>query len=169
MRTPDASADNPVEPIVGLLEQHRVEYMLIGGQAEVLMGGGRPTYDIAYARDPDNLARLASALQGIHPKLRIPGGDVPLPFPIDARFIEGNPALTLTTDIIDVDLLGIVEPIGDYSTLLERHETFHAFGYEIKTIELDDLIRVKEHIKRPKDVASLDVLRRLKASREGTR
>jgi len=52
--------------------QHRVDYAVVGGVALILQGSARTTLDldICYARNPDNLARLAAALQPLHPRLR---------------------------------------------------------------------------------------------------
>jgi predicted nucleotidyltransferase len=55
----------------------------------------------------------------------------------------------------DLDVLGYVAPIGDFTELMKRHEVHPAYGFRIKTIGLEDLIRVKQHICRQKDSESL--------------
>lgn len=70
------------------------------------------------------------------------------------------------TDVEALDLLGHVEPIGDYEALLDRAEVVDFVGESIKIISIDDLIRVKEHINRPKDQDSLFQLRAIKQVRE---
>jgi predicted nucleotidyltransferase len=62
-------------------------------------------------------------------------------------------------------MLGFVEPIGDYEVLLKHAETYHLGDLEVPTIALDDLIRVKEHIRRPKDRDSLFKLQAIKQLR----
>jgi hypothetical protein len=55
---------SPLERFCALLAEHDVEFIVIGGQAEALMGSARVTYDvdICYRRTPTNLDRLARAL-----------------------------------------------------------------------------------------------------------
>ena len=65
-----------LEKFASVLVRHRVEFLVVGGQAEVLMGSPRVTYDtdLCYRRDPKNLERLASALRELKPfPPRIPG------------------------------------------------------------------------------------------------
>ena len=57
---------SPLERFCAVLAEHGVEFIIVGGQAEALMGGARVTYDVdlCYRRTPDNLERLATALAG---------------------------------------------------------------------------------------------------------
>lgn len=68
------------EKVLDLLLRHGVRFIVIGGQAESIMGSPRLTYDadLCYQRTADNLERLASALQEINPTLR--GAPPDLPF-----------------------------------------------------------------------------------------
>jgi hypothetical protein len=43
---PDGSATTPFRRILDLLWEHDVEFIVIGGQAEMLMGSPRVTYDV---------------------------------------------------------------------------------------------------------------------------
>jgi hypothetical protein len=77
------------------LTDHQVRFSVIGGVALIARGVNRSTddLDIAYARDRENLARLAAALAPIHPRLRgVPPG---LPFVLDgleaAKRAAGRP------------------------------------------------------------------------------
>jgi predicted nucleotidyltransferase len=164
----DASASGSLRRIIDVLEMHGVEYMLIGGQAEVLMGSPRITYDtdIAYSRETDNLARLAAALRALNAKLRVSGTAVELQFPIDERSLALGNNFTFTTDAEDLDVLGYIAPLGEYPDLLPNHEVHTAYGFAIKTIGLDDLIKVKQHVARKKDSESLYQLLAIKRVRE---
>lgn len=152
--------------VAKLFAQHGVEYIVIGGVAESLMGSPRPTFDIdlCHRRTPENLERLARALKELHPTLR--GAPPDLPFILDARSLALGNNFTFTTDVESLDLLGHVEPIGDYEALIENAEDEVFAGQPIKVIALDDLIRIKEHINRPKDRDSLFQLRAIKQVRE---
>jgi hypothetical protein len=67
--TPDASAP---ERFCVLLADAGIEFMVIGGQAEALMGSARVTYDVDLCdrRTPENLERLAAALRTLKLTLR---------------------------------------------------------------------------------------------------
>ena len=163
------SSRSPIEELIDLLAQEGVEYLVIGGQAEYLFGSPRVTYDIdlCYKRDAQNLEHLARALKRINPRLR--GAPPDLPFALDGRSLALGSNFTFTTDLGPVDLLGWVEPIGAYEQLIERAETYDVVGRRVRTISLDDLIRVKQHIKRLKDQESLVQLLGIREIREQER
>jgi predicted nucleotidyltransferase len=154
--------------IAQILDRHAVEYIVIGGQAEILMGSPRITYDVdlCYSRTPQNLQHLASALQEIQPTLR--GAPPGLPFIIDARTLEMGSNFTFKTPIVDLDLLGWVEPIGDYHALKKNAIQLNIGDMDISVIDLDDLIRIKQHVGREKDKGSLLQLLAIKKIREET-
>jgi hypothetical protein len=128
---------------------------VVGGQAEVLMGSPRVTYDtdLCYRRSPENLERLAAALQEIKATLR--GAPADLPFVLDARALAFGNNYTLNTSLGPLDLLGWVEPLGTFESLLPLSETYTVGELNLRTIGLEDLIRVKQHIGRAKDRDSL--------------
>ena len=75
---------SPLERFCALLAEAGVEFMVIGGQAEALMGGARVTYDVdlCYRRTPENIERLARALNRLRLTLR--GAPPDLKFRIEA-------------------------------------------------------------------------------------
>jgi hypothetical protein len=158
-----------LEKIIALFDRHHVEFLVVGGQAEILMGGARVTFDtdLCYRRTTENLERLASALSEINPSLR--GAPADLPFQLDARALAFGNNYTLNTDYGSLDLLGWVEPLGDYESLLTHAETYSVRGIPVQTIGLEDLIRVKQHIGRSKDRDSLLQLLAIRAIRNEQR
>jgi len=151
---------------VRLFEQHGVEYLIAGGQAEILHGSARLTYawDFCYRRSVDSLERLATALKETHPRLRNAPPD--LPFTLDGKSLALAENLTLDTDLGPLDLLGYMEPVGVYEDIEERAEVYELGEYRVKAVSLDDLIRIKEHLGRPKDRESLLHLRAIRQVRE---
>ena len=167
---PDDQTPSRLESICTLLARHGVEFLVIGGQAEYLFGSPRVTYDVdlCYRRTKENLERLAGALKELNPTLR--GAPADLPFVIDARSLALGENFTFNTSVGPLDLLGWVEPLGNYDELIKHAETYPVGGEHVRTISLDDLIRVKEHIRRPKDRDSLFQLQAIKRLRqEGSR
>src|SRR5438128_1626512 len=135
---PDASEQTPLEIAAALFARHGVEYIVINGQAENLMGSPRVTYDtdLCYRRSKENLERLAAALRELSPTLR--GAPPDLPFKIDAVSLALGSNFTFRTTIGDLDLLGYVEPIGGFDELLASSEEAQLDDAKIRMIGLDD-------------------------------
>lgn len=157
------------EPIVRLFRKHGVEFIVIGGRAESLMGSARITYDtdLCYRRSRENLERLADALKELHPKLR--GAPPDLKFHIDANALALGSNYTFETELGSLDLLGYVEPIGDFEQVEKHAESYEFADAPLRVIGLDDLIRVKQLIRRPKDQDSLTHLLAIKRIRDERR
>jgi hypothetical protein len=54
-----------------------------------------------------------------------------------------------------IDLFGWLEPIGIYESLLPGCESYTVGDLTLRTIGLNDLIRIKQHLGRAKDRESL--------------
>jgi hypothetical protein len=147
------------------LSDAQVKFVIIGGLAITIHGSSYVTFDLdfCYARDAENLRRLAIALQPFNPKLR--GAPVNLPFRFDHETLRGGLNFTLTTDVGELDLLGEVIGIGDYSKAVEVSMPVELFGRSFAVLTLDALIVSKKAAGRPKD---LQVLPELEALREAT-
>lgn len=158
---------SPLLRILDVLWKHDVKFVLIGGQAEAIMGSPRVTYDVdvCYARSPDNLVALANALRELGVTLR--GAPADLPFRIDPATLQAGCNFTFDTPMVPFDILGEVEPIGGYEALLASSERVVIEERVLHHIALEDLIRVKQHIKRPKDGESLMQLLAIKRLRDG--
>jgi hypothetical protein len=160
-------ARSPLERFGALLAEHGAEFIVVGGQAEALMGGARVTYDIdlCYRRTADNLERLATALGTLNLTLR--GAPPDLKFRLDAQALALGQNYAFEVDgEYPLDLLGYLEPIGTYEDLLPHAETMSLGGWPTRVIGLDDLIRIKRHLGRPKDRESLLQLEAIKRLRE---
>jgi predicted nucleotidyltransferase len=149
------------------LDRHDVAFIVIGGQAAVLLGSPLATLDVnlCYQRTERNLENLANALRDIHPRHR--GAPPDLPFRLDARSLALGSNFTFMTDLGPLDLLGWVDPIGSYDELLPRCEEMSVGEQLLRVISLDDLIAIKRHIGRAKDRAALAQLEAIKKLREG--
>src|SRR6266498_439834 len=68
--------------VLEVLARHRVQYLVIGGVAVQVHGHRRTTkdLDLVPSPEPDNIARLAAALEELQAQVRgTPGAAVPLP------------------------------------------------------------------------------------------
>jgi predicted nucleotidyltransferase len=162
--SPDVS---PLERFCALLGAAGVEFIVVGGQAEALMGSPRVTYDVdlCYRRTSENLERLAAALGTLRLTLR--GAPADLKFHIDARSLALGQNYTFEVDgEYALDLLAYLEPIGGYEDLVEQAETVELGGRPVHVIGLDDLICIKRYLGRPKDQGALLQLEAIKRLRE---
>jgi predicted nucleotidyltransferase len=164
----DATARKPpLAYYVEALTLAGVEFLIVGGQAEQLFGSARVTYDVdlCYRRTRDNLERLARALNSLKPTLR--GAPPDLPFRLDAQSLALGSNFTFDTIHGPLDLLGYLEPIGGYEEAVVNAVDMEFGPWTIKVLSLDDLIRIKQHIGRPKDRDSLMHLLAIRKLRGG--
>ena len=150
--------------ILAALERHQVQYVVIGGLAAVLHGSPIMTTDAAIcpSRDPQNLERLARALNELGAKIRMP--DVPggLSFGCDAIFLARiEVLLNLTTRFGDLDVSIVPSGTGGFQDLRLHAITISLAGHVVAVASLEDVMRSKEAANRPKDHAVLPTLRLL--------
>jgi hypothetical protein len=127
------------------------------------------TYDVdlCYRRPSDNLERLAAALATLNLTLR--GAPPELKFRLDAALAPGQNYTFEVDGEYPLDLLGYLEPIGTYNELLPHAEIMSIGGRATHVIGLEDLIRIKRYLGRPKDRESLLQLEAIKRLREQER
>lgn len=148
------------EVILRSLLEHGVKFVLIGGLASQAHGSPSLTgdLDICYARDGDNLARLAETLGELSAVRRGLPADAPKMPPLDARTLRAGGLFTLTTTAGDFDLLADPDPGFDYERLLASAVPATVAGLPVRIASLDDLIAMKRAAGRPKDRIELEIL-----------
>lgn len=157
------------EDILQLLQRLldlRVEFVLVGGIAAAVHGSeqhGRDL-DIVAPFTPENMARLLDALRDLHPKdsSRPALAEITASPETLARYRN----LYLVTDLGKLDVLGEIPPLSGYAEVAAAAVHTRLLGRTCPVISLDQLIRIKESIGRPKD---LIVVVELKAIRERLR
>jgi len=108
---------------------------------------------------------LATGLGTLNLTLR--GAPPELKFRLDAQALALGQTYTFVVDgHYPLDFLGYLEPIGTYEDLLPHAETVMIGDRPTRVIGLDDLIRIKRHLGRPKDRESLLQLEAIKRLRE---
>lgn len=156
--------------ILDALLAHGVDFVLIGGLAGVVHGSSYPTYDvdIAYARDPENLEKLAAALRELGAELRdAPAG---LPFSLDAGTLRAGSHFTLATPHGSLDLLSDPDGAPAYAELKRAAgEPVAIEGVAIHVASLDHLIAMKERSGRTKDKLMATEYRVLSDEQQRTR
>jgi len=113
--------------------------------------------DVCYARDDENLERLAAALRDLHASLR--GAPPDIPFRPDTKTLKAGNHFTFATDAGGFDILGSPSGArGGYEELIPTAVDVDLDAYRVKVASIDDLIRMKKAADRPKDRAVLEEL-----------
>jgi len=153
------------EAIFEILAEHRVKYVLIGALGAAMQGFSRLTVDadLTPSTERANLRRLASALKAMHAKLRVPGLDHGVDFPLNENSFDLGNAYTFVTRYGPVDLVLRPDGTKGYEDLSREAVTFDVFGIKVQVASLSDIIRSKEAADRPKDREDVRLLRELQA------
>lgn len=155
-----------------LLNAYEVAYVVIGAGAGIGHGASFVTQDtdVVPRTDAENVARFCEAVNVLGPRWYQPAH--PEGVPIDGRWLEprhlggDTVALALQTRLGRLDV--VLQPRGfeaGYDALAPRMVTTVDEGIELHLASLDDLIRSKELLDRPKDREQLVELRRLRDRR----
>lgn len=143
--------------ILELLDQHGVEFVVVGGVAAVLQGAPITTFDIdmLVKLDDANAEKLVGVLTELEAKFREqPRADEPTKMDI----LAGGHLLLLT----NCGPLGVLGFIGDqekYEDFEDKIEEMTVGDLSIQVLELEELINQKQVLGRPKDQAALRVLK----------
>lgn len=153
--------------MLAALHEADVRFVLIGGMAAVLHGdvGVTVDLDIAPARDPDNLDRLAAVLRDLDARIRLDEAPEGLPFDCSAGFLRNlgpDALLNLTTRAGALDLSFTPAGTGGYPDLKRDAVAMDAAdGVSVLVASLADVIRSKSAADREKDRQALPRLREL--------
>jgi len=154
-----ASAEFDPSPLLELLTRHEVDFVVIGGLAAAVRGSARATFDIdvAYARNDDNLERLAEALREADAKLRGAPRDVPLL--LGAETLKRGSNFTFATRFGSLDILGDPAGAPSYRELRTAATPVEIRGFTIFVSSIDHMIAMKEASGRPHDKTTAAELR----------
>jgi hypothetical protein len=152
-------------PICRALNDHGVDYVVVGGFAAILHGSALPTadVDVVPSRSDDNLDRLGAALKDLGAAIRTADG--PVAAPLDGPFLRNLPLMVnLTTRHGDLDVA--FEPAGPRHGYgewdAEASDVEIAEGLTIRVASLDAVIDSKRAAGRPKDERALPHLESLR-------
>ncbi|MEO8042584.1 MAG: hypothetical protein ABI646_08245 [Acidobacteriota bacterium] len=154
-----------LEKAIRSLSKHKVDFVTVGGVAITLHSSAYITSDlnICYSRSKENIHRLVSSLAQFQPWPR--GLSRELPFFFDDAALRNGTNFTFDTSIGDIDLLGEVKGIGDYSEAIGRSVIYEIYDTEVRALDLDGLIiaktaagRLKDHLVLPELYALREAL-----------
>ena len=148
--------------------RHEVRFLVIGGIAGALHGSTTMTsdLDILYARDRENVRRLAAGLAELDAHRRdLPAG---VAAPVDEQVILNGMNVLLSTRYGDLDCIGET-PSGrfiyeQFAPTASRYEI--AADLSVSAVSLDELIRMKRATGREQDRAEVERLSALRDERD---
>lgn len=143
--------------LIAVLDQHGVEYTIIGGVATQVHGHRRTTRDLDVIPSPDatNVERLASALQAISASPDgVPGASPPTAEQLAVAAVVPP----LLTDHGTLHILNEVPGSPPYDELRERALEVDYEGVTLAIAALDDLISMKRASGRPRDLEDIAAL-----------
>ena len=140
------------QELLRLLLDAGIDHVIVGGVAAIAWGASELTrdLDIVIPYSSERIGELLTVLAPYRPK------HATRP---DLGVIRDSPErlatfrmLLIDTDLGRLDVLPGCEPVGDYVRLRSRAVAMPLDDGRHLIIALDDLIAVKDHVGRPKDV-----------------
>ncbi len=146
-----AEPDFDPVPLLLALVDAGVDFVLIGGLAGGAHGSAYPTFDVdvAYARDRENLERLAALLRELGATLR--GAPSGLSFQLDAKTLEAGGNFTFDTRLGKLDVLAYPVGAPPYDRLRDEGKAVSIEERTVVIASLDHLIAMKEAAGQTKD------------------
>lgn len=151
------------ERILGALQEHHVDYVLIGALAATIHGSSLRTddVDVCPRKDAANLKRLAGALRALEAKEYDPHRGELIERDWTGAMLASDRTWLLGTSAGRLDL--VFEPSGTdgYADLGRGAVAMEIGGVHVRVASLEDVIRSKEAADRPRDREQLPALRHL--------
>ena len=151
------------ERMLGVLADHDVRFVLVGGFAAVIHGSPYLTTDVDVVpeRSEENLRRLSAALDAMHARVWTAGEPEGIAFRHDAESLSAATVWNLVTDHGRLDLTFVPSGTSGFEDLERDAIHLTILGVEVDVASLADVIRSKEAAGREKDRLVLPVLRRI--------
>lgn len=149
------------EQMIATLQSHGVAFVVIGGFAVELWDVAvQPTVDVDVTPDtsPDNLKRLAAALNELDAGLRVSGEKVEVPGGLTSELIDQMRVLNLITVAGPLDLAILPAGTDGFADLVADSSEIAYGKVLVPTASLEDVARSKEAAGRPKDLKTLPAI-----------
>lgn len=154
--------------VIQALAKNEVVFVVVGGIAIRGHGSSYLTQDldVCYSRRRDNLKKLAATLAPFNPRPR--GFPANLPFIWDEQTLQNGATFTLETSIGDIDLLAEVSGVGTFEDVFNESVSMNLYGFEVRVLSIEGLIKAKRAAGRTKDLLVLPELEALKEAFDET-
>ncbi len=151
--------------ILEVLNQHQVEYIVVGGVAAVIHGAPTTTFDLdALVRVTEaNAERLVRALSELEGRFREHHEAI---CPTIKDILAGG-HLLLMTRAGPLDVLGFIGDQRRYEDLLDASPEIRMNIGSLRVLGLEELIAEKKRMGRTKDLAAAELLEAVLRHRSG--
>lgn len=153
--------------ILEVLNQHQVEYIVVGGVAAVIHGAPTTTFDLdtLIRLNQANAERLARALSQLEARFREHQETIRP----NIKDILAGGHLLLMTRAGPLDVLGFIGEKQRYEDLLGASSEIGMSVGSLRVLDLEALIAEKKRMGRAKDNASLELLEEVLRHRSSRR
>lgn len=153
-----------IQEFLELLSKYKVKYVIVGGEAVIYHGHARLTGDVDffYETSSENVLNLFRALDEFW-KGDIPGVDTP------EELMEPGIILQFGVPPNRIDLVNRIESVSFDEAWRNKATTYMDIQDQtipIHFIGLDELIRNKEALGRPRDLEDLEYLREARKAKQ---
>jgi predicted nucleotidyltransferase len=149
-----------LKSLLKILLSSDIDFVIIGGFAGIVHGSSMVTRDIDICAKIDEtaVAKLRLALRDLKPvhRMNLTANISFLDSPRDNRDLNN---IYLKTTLGVLDILSEVPPAGKFASIKERSIEVSIYGYKCRIICIEDLIKIKRSMKRPKDLQMLAELK----------
>jgi hypothetical protein len=148
------------------LKNSGLEFVVIGGVCVVYHGAPLATFDldICCPLGEENIRRIESAVQDLHPVHRLTANKLPLEETRSTFGVLKN--LYLQTDLGKLDCLGEVTGLGKFEAVLSHSVTARLSFGEFRFLSLEALIEAKKAAGRERDMNAVRFLQAIKEKTE---
>ena len=149
------------QKIIERFVENEINFVIVGGFAAISHGSHILTQDLdlCIETDTDVWYKVYSALKDLHPWHRMTPNRIPFTYSLSDSPYKN---LYLSTDLGQLDLLGRITGVGEFSNVLKVSDQVMLGTNPINILGIDALISSKESLKRPKDNSSIKVLKSLR-------
>ena len=152
--------------LIDRLRDADIDFVIVGGFAGMLHGSTLVTrdLDVCAVLTRESVAKLRETLGDLKPTHR--------QTPQRLSFLDNpNPGvevhnLYLETTLGPLDILSSIKGVGDYARVREASIEIELFGRRCRVISIEDLVRAKESLARPKDLLAAQELRAILEQRK---
>ncbi|OGZ24058.1 MAG: hypothetical protein A3A08_01460 [Candidatus Nealsonbacteria bacterium RIFCSPLOWO2_01_FULL_41_9] len=156
------------EEVFRALNKEKINYAVCGGAAVVMLGFSRLTIDLdlIVSLEKENLSKLYDALSQLGYKIRIPLRKEEFVQKKVLAKLDSEKNMKVVSFYNPKDAFKTVDigvNLPDISEILKRKRFIKIGNLDIPVIDINDLIKMKEDLARPKDIIDAENLKKIKS------
>lgn len=146
---------NSLSELLARLTKEGVDFVVIGGFAGIIYGCTYVTQDTDICIDlsAENIGKIYNSTADLHPVHRMTPAKIPFTFDVNRPCRFQN--LYLDTDLGQLDCLGEVKGVGEFSKVFASSMPVEVDGIKIRVLSIGGLIESKKAMNRPSDIQAV--------------